>query len=818
MLEQDKISISYDRRYSSTLTLDEAPGAEDLTSARKYIPGYDESTAVVYLDLVSGNDANSGASEVLAKLTYASAATAAGTTKKIRVINSGASLSATNITKPTEMKRGLLGSISGSQTSPIDTITQASSTTFSSTAISDVAYSPKLNIYCAIGANKIATSTDANTWTSRTPANSDQLYCICWDSINDLFLIGAGGSTTKIHYSSNGIDWFTFNSSLLTSGDTINSLISIKDHGRIYSFSGLGAISYSTNGLDWFSLPTPLALSVNNAFSGSCYNKSDDTIVASNYAGIIYSVGGNVWQVSTQTAFASTDSVLDVCYSDDLDLYVAVGGEPVAGTGTGIIATSTDANTWTKIGTTSFSTSAINSVDYSPFYGVFMACGRDGKIAYSSSGSSWTQISSPGFSTSIITQGRYFLHVNKFIFVGVSGKIGFSGSPTVSISAPIAGFTVNYCSYSGTISLYSISSNSMVATNSIEIVCGKFKNASCSNNTLSVIKTLVSGDLTIYASPVSSQAVKVTSNTVSGRLTFINSSATGFELISDNIIENGITATYNVTVQSGNTRGTSTNVIFGSKCTFDDPNFVDTTDYKLQFRSNGYSANSLAVAASTFFLNSAGARRDIGAWSYVESAVTYYYNKSAVIDKGDITIAKEMVVSTQQGDTGEVSVYTNRNRIREILTYAYNFADTTTIDILNYIENECDDLTVKICDDPDYFTNAGAVVANGNHSIGDVVLNIDSQATHSGMTITINDSVYYVLYALPSQSATTKLVLNKPLQDAVTDNDVIASNYPSGVGEYQYQPQQRLVLKRPEKSSLKSWREGLTITFTRGWQ
>ena len=112
-----RIRLRFDRKKVGSPTLNSQPGAHTGTS-RLYIPGYSDSN-IVYLDTVSGNDGNSGATELLAKLTYASAATAAGSTKKIRVINSGAAFTA-NITKPTEMKRGLLGTITGSALANID--------------------------------------------------------------------------------------------------------------------------------------------------------------------------------------------------------------------------------------------------------------------------------------------------------------------------------------------------------------------------------------------------------------------------------------------------------------------------------------------------------------------------------------------------------------------------------------------------------------------------------------------------------------------------------------------------------------------------
>ena len=105
-LDQGKMMIAYDRKRTSTLTLDEQPGAHT-GATRQYIPGYSDSN-IVYLDTASGNDSNDGSTELLAKLTYASAATAAGSTKKIRVVNDGAALS-TNITKPTHPSCACVG-------------------------------------------------------------------------------------------------------------------------------------------------------------------------------------------------------------------------------------------------------------------------------------------------------------------------------------------------------------------------------------------------------------------------------------------------------------------------------------------------------------------------------------------------------------------------------------------------------------------------------------------------------------------------------------------------------------------------------------
>jgi hypothetical protein len=98
------------------------------------------------------------------------------------------------------------------------------------------------------------------------------------------------------------------------------------------------------------------------------------------------------------------------------------------------------------------------------------------------------------------------------------------------------------------------------------------------------------------------------------------------------------------------------------------------------------------------------------------------------------------------------------------------------------------------------------------------VLNIDSAATYNGMTVTISGKTYYPLRMEPNLTATTRLILDRPLEDAVSDNDVISRNYPSGAGEYQYAAQSRLDLARVDSTVLSGYRSGFIIRLVRAYQ
>jgi hypothetical protein len=240
-LDQGKMMIAYDRKRTSTLTLDEQPGAHT-GATRQYIPGYSDSN-IVYLDTASGNDSNDGSTELLAKLTYASAATAAGSTKKIRVINDGAALS-TNITKPTEMKRGVSGTISSSLTAPVASLTAAATPGWTSGAPRRVTWSPKLGKWYGVGSTEIVSSSDGDVWTLEETISGAIGYRIFWSQVHErLYVLCTAG---KLLYSSDGSTFTT-----QTIGASTLGAIAYSDSLGLYAVGSLGYIYYSTDGISW---------------------------------------------------------------------------------------------------------------------------------------------------------------------------------------------------------------------------------------------------------------------------------------------------------------------------------------------------------------------------------------------------------------------------------------------------------------------------------------------------------------------------------------------------------------------------------------
>jgi len=813
-LTEKQFLLAYDRKRTSTLTLDSEPGAHTGNS-RQYIPGYSDSN-IVYLDTVSGNDANDGSTELLAKLTYASAATAAGSTKTIRVINDGAALS-TNITKPTEMKRGVSGTISSSTSAPVDAWTQAGTPSFSTTLIEAVAWSPRLNLFAAVGqSGKVATSPDGDTWTQHSAIfSAAQALDIVWSDASKVFY--CVGNNGAFAYSSDGSTWTEqVISEIEVSGGSfnINCVIANSDASLIVVASNVGTIASSADGGEtWQKANTTLS---GDSFLGGCWSDRLGKFYLSTFSGNVYSsADGSNWSAAATPSF-SGDPIYWITDSEQAGRLVAVGGS----FSTPKLAYSTDGDAFTQSATPAMSGARANYVEYCVELEKYVAAGNGGQLAYSSDGNTWTLAATPSFGSTAITDIAYSPLLGKLSAVGGSGKIAYSTAFANTISANVAGFTIQAVQYSGTITAYNCTMKQPGTTANLSLNACRVTEAGShiSSNTAGSFATLFEGDRHTTCTPAAQNDIDCNLDTVGGTWYIYNASATGFERVRDCLVTDGMIANFNVTVGGrANIQGDSENILIDAEVTTDDPKFVDTTDYKLQFQTNGYARNSLAAGRSAIYFNSAGSPRDIGAWSYVESAVSYFFAKSAVLYKGEITHEIEETVSEQQGDSGVVSVYGNANRIKEIITISYG--DTREVDRapFEYIRL-LKDKGVKLILDAEWESNAGTVTVNGNQAAGVEFLTVDSCIYYNGLWVTVSGKRYWIMRASPSNTAATKLILDRPLEDAVSDNDVLTTNYPPGVGEYQFAGLARLQLKRKAPDGLKGWQTGLQLRFVRKYQ
>ena len=796
-MTEKQFLLAYDRKRTSTLTLDSEPGAHTGNS-RQYIPGYSDSN-IIFRAPTTGNDANDGLTEGAPKQTKAACDTAAGTTKKIRIIEA-CSLNE-SVSKPTEMKRGVSGTISSSLTDPLNSLTGAATDGWSSGDPASVTWSPKLSKWFAVGTTQIVSSADGDTWAVEETLSGTVGQRIWWDEIGaKLWVLGSAG---KLLSSTDGSTYTT----QTVGTEQLGAMAYSKDIG-LYVLGAVSAIWFSSDGESWESTQ----IDTDNGISSGVYANSIFILFNGNGEQFT-STDGRIW---TKTSPVGGYEVKALAYMENAALFIAADVD-------GEIWSSPDGGTWTS--RRAATANPCNDIIYIKETGYAVVC-ESRLLTRSLNGTSWTSsgtLTAYGASESI--RGlSYSPLVGRVVTVGGQSSStrvnAFAPLYTNTISASVAGFTIQAVQYSGTITAYNCTMKQPGTTANLSLNACRVTEAGShvSSNTATSFATLFEGDRHTTCTPGAQNDIDCNLDTFGGTWYIYNASATGYERVRDCLVTDGIIANFNVTVSGrANIQGDSENILIDAEVTTDDPKFVDTTDYKLQFQTNGYARNSLAAGRSAIYFNSAGSPRDIGAWSYVESAVSYYFAKSAVLYKGEITHEIEESVSEQQGDSGVVNVYGNANRIKEIVTITYGSTKDEDRAFLDYMRS-LKDKGVKLIIDAEWESNAGSVTVNGNQSAGAEFLTVDSTTYYNGMWVTVSGKRYWIMRASPSNSAATKLILDRPLEDAVTDNQVLVTNYPPGVGEYQFSPQSRLTLRRAAPDGLAGWQSGLILRFVRKYQ
>ena len=800
------------RKRQGTPTLESQPGAHT-GATRKYIPGYSDSN-IIFLNTSTGNDALDGTSIANAKLTYASAATAASTTKKIRLVNSATLTS--NITKPTEATIGTTSTISSSSaTASVDAFTQAGTPSFGATQINCVEWIPRLKLFVSGGGSgKIAYSSDGNTWTqsSSTGFSSNSVLWIAYSGkLGIAVAVGASGTVT---YSSDMVTWTAATLSAIPSVN-INSVIWSTVINKFVAVTANAdytrSIFISADGNEWAAVS-------NSSFGASqvvavTESPDLDLLVAVGDSGkIAYSSDGYLWTQAATPSFGST-AVYAVTWSSALGKFVAAGV-------TDKIAYSSDGNIWTQSATPSFGGSNIYDVAYCGEASAFVACGAAGKIAYSTDADTWTQAATPSFGADFVFASAYSPFLGKLVLVGDAGKIAYSTAFGTTISASVAGFSIQAVQYSGTVTAYNCTLKQPGTTAALSLDSCRVTESGghISNNAVTAIATLVEGDIHYTGVYAAANALDLNLNTIAGTLYIYNGSTTNYERIRDNIIENGVRTSYPVTVTSGNTRGTSSDgTIFGQFCTTSDPLFVDTTDYKLQRVLDGYQYDSPMVAASQYYYNQATTQtfRDNGAWSYNEGSATYKYQRTfnflmpatAIGSAIDFVRHNRSNLHVAEDGTPD-AVNTPHSRWEEIVMQ-FKTLPADHIDFINWLEGQVD-MTCDISLSPS-LTPTTAVTASGATAAGEAVITItDNSGIDSGDQLTIDGNTYTVLYTY----GTTKVVLDRVTTTALSDTESITVKYDTGFGEYQYVPMLERRLSRWYETD-ENYLRGLQIRFAR---
>jgi len=332
-----------------------------------------------------------------------------------------------SISKPTEMERGVSGTISSSLTAPVNTWTQSTTLNGYTGTQNGIAWVPWLSLFIATGGtSKLYSSPDAVTWTAIAGHGfgSDSPSSICISQKNKLvFIAGAG----KIGYSSDGLN-FTVSSagtSPVTSYSCIHfdedteTLLAVGSYGTVTKSVDLG-VSFDSQVLDL----VPVFYGV---------TKSETRwVIASVSDEVYYSDDANTW---TRVATSAGAAWLNIFYS-------RVAGKFLLGDESGLIYNSSNGTTWAAAANPSFGASNVYGFSESIELSKIIAVGAGGKLAYSSDADTFTQAGTISFGASDIYGVGYSPLLNKFCAAGESNKAAYSTAFANTISANVAGFTI----------------------------------------------------------------------------------------------------------------------------------------------------------------------------------------------------------------------------------------------------------------------------------------------------------------------------------------------------------------------------------------
>lgn len=279
-----------------------------------------------------------------------------------------------------------------------------------------VIYADELDLFVAVGqrsltltANcRIATSSDGITWTNRGNYGIDFSSVAYSSSLGLLIAVGwyYSGTVNDMVKSSDGITWETFGAS-----EAYIKIIYEKALATFFAV-GIGIGTKSTDGENWESF--------NGSGNGIAYSEKRSVFVTVffqtidnvNYPLIKRSTDGSTW---TDIVLNNLPNVqlIDVSYSEDLDLFISTGSRNV-------ILSSQDGITWNVIQESDDVDIRLNTSLYVKEQGKYLVMGTDSLIYSSSNGTSWNIVQNL---KGTINGVAYSKKLDLFVAVGNNGLI-----------------------------------------------------------------------------------------------------------------------------------------------------------------------------------------------------------------------------------------------------------------------------------------------------------------------------------------------------------------------------------------------------------
>jgi hypothetical protein len=614
---------------------------------------------------------------------------------------------------------------------------------------------------------------------SETPALTTQPNYAFEDQINKLFIAVHNSGGIQTRPIAGGAQAWTARALPFVWGD---GNVNCGAYGRNLSVvvGDAGRVAYSFDGVNWQMASIPSAVAGTN-FTGVCFSGTDFIAVGGTGV-VIRSADGVNWQ---QSGSPTSTVTLTKCLFDGSH-YVVVGNS-------GNVWRSADLSSWTAMAAdTGFGTTNVTAVAVA--YGFVITAGGTSKVQKAPIGVR-TRQSLNGYTS--------------------AGHVVFIANTSASEPRRAVANTLHAAS----IFARSAGTDSVENCDIDNFLFFLDEN----NATKKVTETIVrryfahffSGSLSL------SQFLECEKVTCVGPVYAFSRDNSNNQAFSfkGSILDGGLFSTVlNTSVQDSALRGyASQAVVTGPNAYNIDPLFLDPTagDYRLGTRADGLPQDSPYLGLSTLFApnGSAGTGRDLGAYSYDNTARQEFWTKSAILPKpknggtfGTRPVA--FYVASRNGKPGGV------NRPAQwVESIGCAWVDLTQEQFAALMEiSKQESVRVRLAWDENMAS--GTVTVQGSQSQGSPVLVIDEQAIQPGTLVRFGSQSVAVMWTIPGDPTT--LVLASPLPVAVTDNDVLTIEGQTGYGEYiiRWTDLSKSRLEYSETLDDSHW-SGVQVTFER---
>lgn len=306
------------------------------------------------------------------------------------------------------------------------------------------------------------------------------------------------------------------------------------------------------------------------------------------------------------------------------------------------------------------------------------------------------------------------------------------------------------------------------------------------SNTLIISEGSIALDVSIGTQGL--KAFSLASMTIIGDL-FMRGSYTTTEAL-DVVLDGDFYAFSSMTHSGGYISGAYLGAaVRGENVFTDNPIFQQSNDYRLSQEAAGDPFDSPLLGQSQNF-DFSGRARDLGAWSFDRSAVTTYYQKAFYLPIPDDGPNVRFLIENPDteetiADDGTPDIFNNPDRQTErvIITWPKKMP-AETLGFFLYAMR-LTDLNVRVALQASRAVASNVGTVDGNQSAGEPVLAVTFSGTlYPGAQVTVGDQEYLCSYPVDDGGGSWRIVLDRPLVEAVANGDSVTLSWPLGFGEY----------------------------------